>query len=233
MTLLAVADRITAGVQRVAQREIIASRMARLKRIEFDLNQLEPLLAEVMSLVQAASSAGLNIPTDLLESLRARTATAALEPDKGGVDTSVLEQLVSDLRVEVSSMKGAVASSWHELVDRKISQPEGLTHLAETFLRLDPDNALALELRQSIAVTQQLTHAAPSTDALHRLDWLAARIPLLLRDLVGDDPSVRSFAEQVGGGGAPLDSLTPEVQRWIASKRLGEGFMIVAGKPES
>jgi hypothetical protein len=233
MTLLELADKITTGVQRTAQREKIAGRVAQLKRIASSLDELMPLVREATTLVGAAEAFGLGITTDGLASLHERIADASKGANPTEVDASALEQLVTDLRTELSSVKSTVTISWHELVDRRIPQRQGLTRLAETYLRLDPTDPLATQLRQAVATAQQLATTPPTTEALQRLDQVATQIPELLRDLVGDDPSIRSFAERVARGGASLDSLTPEVRRWIASKGFEHSFRIVPGEPES
>jgi hypothetical protein len=232
VTLMGVAERITTGVQRVAQVEVVEERIARLKRIEFDANQVRPMLAEAIGLLEAATSAGLSIKYDSLGTLRSRIA-AALHPVDRAIEPSALEQLLADLRAEASAIKGAVTVMWQELVDRKIPQRQGLTQLAEALLRLDPGDALALELREAIGVVQQLSHMPPTIEGLRRLDALATRVPQVLSDLVGDDPSVRSFAERVGSGGAPLEALTAEVRSWIESRGLSRAFMIVPGRAGS
>ncbi|SRR5258708_5592341 len=233
MTLLEVAEGITTGVQRTAQRELITGRVTQLRRIESTLDQVMPLVIEAVSLVGAAAVSGLSIKTDGLASVRDRITAATRRADQGDVDVPTLEQLLLDVRTEVESVKSTATISWHELVDRRIPQRQGLTRLADTYLQLDPGNGLAKELRHAVGAAEQLTNMRPSSEALQRLEQLATRIPQLLRDLVGEDPDVRAFAERVARGGAGLDSLTPEVVSWIALKGFERSFKIVPGEPET
>ncbi len=233
MTLSELADAITTGVQQTAQRNVLAGRVAHLKRIEWTLDQLMPVVAEAVSLVGAATASGLSIGAERLASLRGRIGDAILRVDQLELDARALEQLAMDMRSEAESVKSAATSSWRELVDRRIPQRQGLTGLANTYLRLDPGDMLAQQLRHAVVAAQQLADTPPSTGALQRLDQLATQIPQLSRDLVGDAPSVRSFVEGVARGGAALDSLTPEVARWIDSKGFERVFKIILGEPES
>ena len=59
MTLLELAGEITTGVQRLAQREKIVRRIIELKRGDSKLDELKPVLDEVVSLVVAAQGGGL------------------------------------------------------------------------------------------------------------------------------------------------------------------------------
>jgi hypothetical protein len=233
MTLSELADAITTGVQQTAQRDVIAGRVGQLKRIESTLDQLMPVVTEAVSLVGAAAASGLSIDAERLASLGGRISDATVRADQLEVDGPALERLAMDVRTEAASVKSAATGSWRELVDRRIPQRQGLTALANTYLQLDPGDTLAQQLRQAVVAAQQLANMPPSIEALQRLDQLAAQIPQLSRDLVGDAPSVRSFIERVARGGAALDSLTPEVGRWIESKRFEGVFKIVLGEPES
>src|SRR5437870_11402659 len=125
MTLLELADRITTGVKRTAQRDVIAGRVAQLKRVESNLDQLMPVVVEAVSLAGAAAASGLSISTGVLASLQSRISDAALSADQVDLDVPTLEQLVMDVRTEAASLKRTVTISWHELVDRKIPQREG------------------------------------------------------------------------------------------------------------
>lgn len=227
MALSDFADRIVVGVKRIAQRDLTAARVAQLARVESNLDQLMPVVEEAVSLVDAASTSGLTISAGELRSLRVRISEAV----QGDVDAPALEQLIVEVRTEAQSVKTAATASWHELVDRTIPQRQGLIGLADTYRQLDPGDAVAKQLRQAIGEAQQLASTAPSTEALRRLDHLATQIPQLLRDLVGDNASVRSFAERVARGGASLDSVTPEVKGWITSKGFEGSFKIVPGEP--
>ena len=145
----------------------------------------------------------------------------------------MLDALIVDVRAQVSTVQSSITIAWRELVDHKVPQRQGLDNLAEIFRQLDASSSLAIELKQAVATAEQLAGAQPSVAALERLDAVAERIPFLLRDLVGDDAGVRAFAEKLARGGAPLESLTPEVTRWIEAKGFQQSFKIVPGEPEA
>jgi hypothetical protein len=233
MTLLELAGEITTGVQRIAQREQIVRRIIELKRVDAKLDELKPVLDEVVSLVVAAQGGGLTISVDGLNSLRSRLNNAALYNGNSAVDVPALEDLVTDVRTEAALAKGAVTALWQELVDRRIPQRQGLRLLADAYLQLDPRNALAMELRQAVEDADQLVRKPPSSEALLRLDQLGQQIPQLSRDLVGDILTVRSFIERAARGGASLETLTPEVEHWIGMKGFERFFKITIGEPEA
>ncbi len=232
-TLVGLADRITVGVQRGAQKERLTEQVAQLKRVEASVAQLTPVVTGIVQLLDAAVGAGVDVPAEGLRGLQGRVGRANADAQRGEVDASTLDALVVDLRAQVSTVQSSITIAWRGLVDHRVPQRQGLANLAETFRQLDASSALATELRQALATAQQLAGAQPSVSALERLEAVAARIPLLLRDLVGDDAGVRSFAEKLARGGAPLESLTPEVERWIEAKGFQQSFKIVPGEPEA
>jgi hypothetical protein len=231
MTLSELADAITTGVRQTTQRNEIIGRVAERKRVEATLDPLLPALIEAVSLVEATAASGLDISADGLRAIHGRISAAAGAHQE--LDVPVLEQLAIDIRTEAASIKSAATSSWRELVDRKVPQRQGLMGLANTYLQLDPADTVAQQLRDAVVAVQQLADAPPSMEALQLLDQLATQIPQLSRDLVGDATTVRSFVERVARGGAALDSLTPEVARWIEAKGFERVFKIVLGEPEA
>ena len=108
---------------------------------------------------------------------------------------------------------------------------DGLDTLVSAFRTVRGASLSADELKDAIASAKALPRSAPTPLAIAELDRLSAEIPDLLRDLVGDQPEVRAFAEQLGRGGAPISALTPEVLKWMDERGFGLSFKIVAGAP--
>lgn len=229
--LVDLAERVTNAVQQGAQKERVAEQVTQLKRIEDSVSQLLSVVAATGKLVDAAVGAGVDVPVAGLRALAPGLAEVAAKAANREVDGSAVDRLVIDVRNQLTSIQGAIAVSWRELVDRKVPQREGLMRLAETFRQLDASSRLASELRTALAAARNLAVSPPSLTALNTLEAIAERVPQLLRELVGDNPDVRTFAEELARGGASVDSLTPEVMAWIRSKGFERSFKVIPGEP--
>lgn len=232
-SLVELAEQVTTGVQRGAQKERVAEQVTQLKRVEDGVAQLRSVVTTTAQLVRAALGAGVDVPVAGLRQLAGPLSKVAAEGGSGNVDGTLVDRLIVEARSQLSSMQSAITIGWREVVDRKVPQRDGLMRLAETFRQLDTSSGLASELRQIVGQAQQLAGSPPSIDALDRLDRIAARIPEVLRDLVGEEPSVRAFADRVARRGAPLDTVTPEVMDWLLVKGFHRSFKVVPGEPEA
>jgi hypothetical protein len=230
--LTELAEKVIAGVQQGAQMDRAAEQVAQLKRLHSAVIQLHQAVTGTTQLVRAAVGAGVEVPVDGLARLVAPLKAAAASAVRGEADGAAIDALAIAVRNQLSSVQSAITVSWRELVDRYVPQREGLMRLAETFRQLDASSTLASELRQAVEGANELARTAPSVQALARLERISTRIPELLRDLVGDDPIVRDFAERVARGGAPLSSITPEVTRWLGTRGFERSFKVVPGEPK-
>ena len=229
--LVDLADRVTTTVQQGAQKERVAEQVAQLKRIEASVSQLFSVVAATGKLVDAAVGAGIDVPIAGLQSLAGPLDEVAAKAANREVDGSAVDRLVIDIRSQLTTIQGAITISWRDLVDRKVPQREGLMRLAETFRQLDASSRLATELRTALVAARDLAGSPPTLTGLNTLESIAERVPKLLRDLVGDDPNVRLFADELARGGASVDALTPAVIAWIRARGFDRSFKIVPGEP--
>lgn len=230
-TVVDLAERVTTAVQQGAQKERIAEQVTQLKRIEESVSQLYTIVESTVTLVSAALDAGVDVPIAGLRQAATELKAISTRAAKGEVDGSAVDRVVIEVRSQITSIQAAVSVEWRELVDRKVPQREGLARLADTFRQLDASSPLAAELRNALASARDLASGTPSLAALTSLETIARRVPELLRDLFGDDPNVRTFADELARGGARLDALTPEVVSWIRSRGFDRSFKVVPGEP--
>lgn len=231
MTLLELTAGIESGVQQLADTERVAQEVAALKRAHAAVSDVRPIVDDAVTLLTAAIEADLDVGGDALLAMSSRVAAASEAARSNRLKLADLDRLLTDVRAEVAGVQSQVKIGWIELVDKKVPGRDGLGALAESFRLLGGVSELATELRQSLSALQQVRSATPSVEQLNRLNALADRIPTIVRDLVGDDATVRAFADKVARGGAGLASLTPEVLDWLKEKGLEKSFKIVPGSP--
>ena len=82
-SLVDLADRITVGVQRGAQKERVTEQVAQLKRVETGVAQLTPVVTGTVQLVDAAVSAGVAVAVEGLRGLQGRVHKANTDASEG------------------------------------------------------------------------------------------------------------------------------------------------------
>lgn len=227
----AVVEQVTSGVERLGRRDELTAQLRRIDAVDKASAQLVRQLQELTETVAVARVAGFApaLPDakearDVVDKLRGQLA-------EGDVDREFAQGVIDSVGSLIRGARESLTAAWRTYVGERIPSPDGLLVLADAFSAIEGASAYATRLRTAVRSVHTFLQQAPSADAIAKVNELAGEIPRLLQQLVGAEPDVRAFAEQLARGGAAIDALTPSVLKWMKDAGFAGSFKVVAGRP--
>jgi hypothetical protein len=230
-SLGALASEVRSGVERLNRLGELRAQIRQLAAIEKATNDLLAEFAHLGSVVAAARQAHFVPSMPGCEKEVSGLSCLLDQLAEGEVDREFAQGVIDAVRTLSQTLNLSVTAAWREHVVNRVPTQEGLLVLADAFVQVEGAGAEPARLKAALRTVHELLTKPPSAEALSELDVLAARIPELLGQLVGDDRDVRAFADQLAAGGAAVDKLTPIVLGWMNQKGFQSSFKVVAGRP--
>jgi hypothetical protein len=229
--LVSIAARVRSGVEGLGRRDDVTAQLRRIDAVDRAADSLRrdvDDLKEMLAVTRAAEFApAMPDPAEVtvaVDSLRDQL-------ERGDVDREFAQEVINSVERLVRVASESLVVAWHGHVADRIPSQEGLLILADAFSDVEGAGTYATRLRAAARSVQSFLQRAPTDDAVSELDRLASEIPQLLQQLVGDQPDVQAFAEQLARGGAAIEALTPPVLQWMQEKGFAGSFKIVPGRP--
>jgi hypothetical protein len=230
-SLLTVAKGIEAGLERLSQKDQLIAQVQSLTGVDRRLGTLLDELDSTASWAASARGAGfVPAPTEVTGTL-SNLADLANEAQEGRVDPNQAQGVLDEVRSIAVRVENEIKLAWREHVATRVPSQDGLLVLADAFSHVKGAGQEAARLRSAVTMVQTLLTRAPTEEAVAELDRRAVEIPELLQRLVGDDPDVRAFADQLARGGASIEALTPPILTWMRDKGFADSFKVVPGEP--
>lgn len=226
-----IVEQVTSGVERLGRREELTAQLRRIDAVDQASAQLVQQLQELTETVAVARLAGFPPPLPDAQAARGAVDTLRGQLAEGDVDREFAQGVIDAIRSLIRGARESLTSAWRTYVEDRIPSPDGLLVLAEAFSAIEGASADAQRLRTAIQSVHTFLQQAPSADAIAEVNELTVEIPRLLQRLVGAEPDVRAFAEQLARGGAAIDRLTPSVIKWMKDSGFSGSFKVVAGRP--
>lgn len=227
----AVVEQVTSGVERLGRRDELTEQLRRIDAVDKASAQLVQQLEELTETVAVARMAGFAPPLPDAQAARSAVDTLREQLAEGDVDREFAQGVIDAVGSLIRGAREPLTTAWRTYVEDRIPSPDGLLVLADAFSAVEGASAYATRLRTAIRSVHTFLQQAPSADAIAEVNELAAEIPRLLQHLVGAEPDVRAFAEQLARGGAAIDALTPSVLKWMKDSGFAGSFKVVAGQP--
>lgn len=224
-------DQVTASVERLGRRGELTAQIQRIYAVDRAAAQLVQQLSELSTTLTVARTAGFAPPLPDVRAAATAVDTLRAQLSEGDVDREFAQSVIDVIGSLIRGAKEALTASWREYVVARVPSAEGLLVLADAFSAVAGASTYATRLRTAIRTVHGFLEQPPSADAVTRVNELAAEIPELLQQLVGAEPEVRAFADQLARGGAAIESLTPSVIKWMRDTGFAKSFKIVAGRP--
>jgi hypothetical protein len=119
---------------------------------------------------------------------------------------------------------------WEVHAAQRLGNVGDLLVLSVTLSDVEGIGEVSQELSATLGRLERSRDSLPNSESAE----LLSRAEQLLRQLESSlkPDVVRRFLSAVARGGAPLESLTSDVRKWLADHHSLEGFKIVAGPPE-
>jgi hypothetical protein len=227
----AMVEQVKSGVERLGRRDELTAQLRRIDAVDRASAQLAQELQQLTATMAVARAAGFapQLPDARGASVGVDTLRGQL--GNGDVDREFAQGVIDLVRSLIREANESLTIAWRAYVEDRIPSPEGLLVLAEAFNTVEGASDYARRLRTAILSVNASLQQAPSADAIAKVNELAAEIPRLLQQLVGAEPDVRAFAEQLARGGAAMDALTPSVLKWMKDSGFASSFKVVAGRP--
>lgn len=227
----ALAERVTVGVEGLARRDELTSQLRRVDAVDKAAAQLVQQLQAIGATVAVARAAGFAPPLPDPKAVIGEVDALRRQLANGDVDREFAQGVIDSIGVLIRGAKESLTTAWRTYVGDRIPAPDGLLVLADAFSTVEGASTYATQLRTAIRSVHSYLQQAPSVDAIAEVNELAADIPRLLQRLVGAEPDVRAFAEQLARGGAAIEALKPSVLKWMNDSGFAGSFKIVAGRP--
>jgi hypothetical protein len=224
-------QQVTSGVERLGRRDELTAQLRRIDAVDKACDQLVRQLAELTETEGVARGAGFAPPLPEWRDVATSVHGLRRQLAEDDVDREFAQGVIDSIGGLIRAARDSISSAWREYVVARIPSPEGFLVLADTFSAVEGASAYAARLRTSIRSASDLLQRSPTAAAVVKVNELAAEIPQLLQQLVGAEPQVRAFAEQLGRGGAGIEALTPSVLRWMKDSGFLGSFKVVPGRP--
>ena len=229
--LSTIAEQVTSGVERLGRREELMAQLRRIDAVEKASSELVLQLKYLTETVGVARAAGFVPP--LPDAAAARGAVDRLRGQlaNGDVDREFAQGVIDSIGSLIREAKESLTTAWRTYVGDRIPSPEGLLVLADAFSAVEGASAFATQPSNSDSRCARFPPTGTFSGCHRKVNELAAEMPHLLQQLVGAEPDVRAFAEQLARGGAGIDALTPSVLKWMEDAGFVGSFKVVAGRP--
>jgi hypothetical protein len=225
------AQQVTSGIERLGRRDELRTQLRSLDAVREAIDRLLKRLNALAGDLSPARQAGFApLMPDVTGTARSLGKLAA-QLQAGEVDREYAQQVIDAVDGLLRTVQSSLDDAWRGYVISRVPMHEGLAELADTFRTIRGARGKAQELQNAARSVVLLLERQPSADAIEKLQQLAQQIPALLRELVGDDPAVRKFADQLARGGASIEALTPPVLSWMQDKEFINSFRIIPGRP--
>jgi hypothetical protein len=225
------AQQVTSGIERLGRRDELRTQLRSLAAVREAIDRLIRELNALAGNLSPARQAGFApLMPDITGTIRSLGKLGA-QLEAGEVDREYAQQVIDSVDGLLRTVQNSLDDAWRGYVTSQVPTHEGLAQLAGTFLTIPGARGKAQQLQTAARSVTLLLEQQPSSDAIEKLHRLAQQIPALLRELVGDDPAVRKFADQLARGGASIEALTPPVLNWMQDMKFINSFKIMPGRP--
>ena len=159
-------------------------------------------------------------PPDLLQNLEDASATLDSRPLK------LAESALSDFRRKVAD---ALRQCWGNHAASQLGDVRDLLQLSETLSDVEGVGKVSQDLTETLRQLERSQDSLPSSKSAGLLSTAEQLLEQLESALQPD--GVRRFLSAVARGGAPVESLTADVMKWLEGHESVNRFRIVAGQP--
>jgi len=226
-----IANEVTLAVDRLSHRDDLRATLRSLVGIEEASDALLERLLALGECVSAGRQAGFAPESPDIADGVSRLTTLAAQLEAGEIDREFAQKALDAVSALIREADESLMEAWRDYIAEQVPSPKGLVVLAETFQGVQGATAAARELLTATRSVQALLNQRPSPVAVRTLAQLSSIIPSLLQDIVGEEPQVRQFADELARGGASIKTLTPAVVSWMREKGFGGSFKVVPGRP--
>lgn len=224
-------EQVTSGVERLGRRDELTAQLRRIEAIDKAADLLLRQLEDLTKTLAVARSAGFAPPSPDAGTAAAEVDALRSQLASGDVDREFAQKVIDSVGSLIRVAKESLSAAWRAYVAERVPSQEGLLVLADAFSAVEGASNHATRLRTATRAVQTFLQQAPSVEAVQKLDELAQEIPQLLQQLVGAEPEVRAFADQLARGGAAIEALTPSVLNWMKETGFVGSFRVVPGRP--
>lgn len=189
--------------------------------------ELKDFLAELGSLrdsaevVKGLGWAGKSASPDLLR---------GLDEASQGLDSRSLKGIERLLDEYCRDTAEALKAFWTGHAASQLGDVTDLLQLSETLSDVDGVGEVSQRLSATLRVLSRAQDSLPTGESLELLSKAEELLQNLESALQPD--GVRRFLSHVARGGAPVESLTPDVMKWLEDHGSVRRFKIVAGRSD-
>ena len=198
------------------QADLLAESEAELGRILSSFRNLQASAAMVSGL----NWEGLMPTPDLSNDLEKAIQTLDARP------LHRVQRALDLFRPEVAM---SLKKHWEAHAAQRLGDVGALLALSVTLSGVEGITEVSEELSETLRRLEQLRDSLPNSESAELLSKAERLLQQLESSLKPD--GVRRFLSAVARGGAPLESLTSDVTKWLADHHSLESFKIVAGSP--
>jgi len=145
------------------------------------------------------------------------------------LDSRPLQRVERDLDRFGRDVAESLKECWRGHAARQLGDVGDLLSLSVTLSGVEGIAEVSQELSGILARLERSRDSLPNNESVELLANAERLLQQLESSLKPD--GVRRFLSAVARGGAPLESLTSDVTKWLADHRSLERFRIVAGSP--
>ncbi|MGV9795275.1 hypothetical protein [Gordonia sp. NPDC003422] len=177
-------------------------------------------LSESASVVRGLNWEGMAPSPDLSKDLEEAMRT---------LDSRPLSRVQRSLDKFGKSLAESLKEHWNRYAAKQLGDVGDLLTLSETLSGVEGIAKVSQDLSGTLGELERSRTSLPTSQSVESL----AKAVRLLRQLESSlkPEVVRRFLSAVARGGAPVESLTPDVIEWLANHNSLDRFRIVAGSP--
>jgi hypothetical protein len=225
------AHQVTSGIERLGRRDERRGQLRSLSAVRDAIARQIENLDALAGTLSAARQAGFAPPVPDVTGTARSLGKLADQLEAGEIDREYAQAVIDSVDGLLRTVRSSLGDAWRSYVNNRVPMHGGMAELVGTFRTIPEARSKAQELQAATRSLAVLLEGQPSADAIEELHELAQQLPALLRELVGEDPEVREFADQLARGGASIEALTLPVLSWMQDKEFTNSFKIVPGKP--
>lgn len=207
------------AIDKRGHRERVEALKAVAEDLESELQHLRPISAALQSGRNAWSSS-VPTPFELQKALRASLADEGTQRD--------LDRLVRLLKAHREDVGEHLKDEWRAHVDSRIASASALRDIVPYLAGADGIDVDPTALDRLLGLVARGQNKVPTSEAMSALEQAADLLAHLQAQL---PEGIQRFLGSAVGGGAALQTLTPEVLAWLTRQGLLDKFRIVPGAP--